>query len=1034
MMKRLLFSALSVLFAFSASAVDTDDYVYTPGGRYLLGEEQTSIDLSLPAAWEEPNGWTSIGADALASNFKVENGYLSAVNVAYNYGLYKKFTVSDNTKTYVLVFDAKSPESNFAHSFTPRFMGNQKAQLSHLSVYATGGEYLCTALEETYAFTDGDKVAHADKTSKRADMGLGFQLSSEYQTYATALTNDGSDLTWFIEISGLQDGVSLGNIHVYEATQVYDNRFLQNKIDYLNAIINVYDWESMDKTPAQTNLWNFIKAAPEDLNGMADMTSVEDGTTMVNAVNDSITNFFGAFFGDFAAENKIRFQDSNDAPSNKATSVAGWAPTNRWSHSKLNSEIFWGNYAWGNANSETITQTKELKAGTYVFAIDSYLDAIGSRPAMNNASSKGKDYVATRAGGWYNDCNRSAICRGKMTLSILDEQGEKFVGSTIDLDNQVDQTAVVAFAIPEGEDGEYTFKITAVDTYAENNYGKAGGRGHLNNLRIFFKPAGKYDAAQLAYIEKVREQITTLRTNYDKSESYYTDPEGKYYWYKWAVQDTSAIYLPYLEFYETLTDDQIIEGYEDPASKDAKEAAAAAGMDVSDWDCETSYAKYINMVPYIYYEENPETGEMEPKEGTRRQVNAIDTIMNRAVRPILRLNERFTSFNQHIFDCQDVIARANQALNTRVFQELQGYEVLKGATEGAEETLEGFLEDPEDYDALVEYSEGVDETANTLSQNVTDFYDSGYNPGSEPTPIKNFDFDNGTFALDDPETDPGAGTYTGAGTDNGVMTIGSLELGTATGSTAVTYCNGFLSDGAWTNTGVLRVGASDATVALDEEEMVSGTDALHVAFDFYIGNLSGKSAGVYLNDAEGTHVAGIWGSKYDGNWLTNAYNPFKIDGNKDFSGVGSSSASNLAIVDESNRTHLDFYLDYGDKTMFVIVNNAKMGVVNKRYDAAMDNQNPIAAIVVNSNYNNKDRRCWFDNLVIEKIALGGTVTIKGDANNDGRVSIADVTTIAAYLLGDTPESFSEENADANGDGRISIADVTTVATMLLDEE
>jgi hypothetical protein len=40
--------------------------------------------------------------------------------------------------------------------------------------------------------------------------------------------------------------------------------------------------------------------------------------------------------------------------------------------------------------------------------------------------------------------------------------------------------------------------------------------------------------------------------------------------------------------------------------------------------------------------------------------------------------------------------------------------------------------------------------------------------------------------------------------------------------------------------------------------------------------------------------------------------------------------------------------------------------------------------------------------------------LKGDANNDGRVSIADVTTIAAYLLGDTPESFSPENADANG--------------------
>ena len=955
MMKRLLFSALSVLFAFSASAVDTGDYVYTPGGRYLLGALKTELPLD-----GEFTGWNSINKDeALTDNFQVTEGFVSAIAAANTKGLYRSFKLENNDKTYVVVFDAKANEGNIATSFTPKFLGTAGDHIAHLNVYATDGEYVSTA---TAAAT----------VSAQADLGLGFQLTSEYQTYAAAITNGGADLTWFIELSQLLDGISIGNIQVYEATQVYDNRFLQNKIDYLNAIINVYDWESMDKTPAQTNLWNFIKAAPEDLNGMADIISVEDGTTMVNAVNDSITNFFGAFFGDLATEKGIRFQDGGTIPiGNKnynTNPIAGWSTTQRWGHTQGNANLNFGNYAYVWGNTETVTQKLNLSAGSYVFALDAYMNAVGKKNTVNAHSN-----------GSYTDNDRTAICRGELTLSVLNENDEEvYSGKIVPLDNQVYQTGVVAFNIPQGMDGDYTFKIFVADTYLEKGYttsGKSclGGNGYLKDLRIFFKPAGKYDAAQLAYIEKVREQITTLRTNYDKSESYYTDPEGKYYWYKWAVQDTSAIYLPYLEFYETLTDDQIIEGYEDPASKDAKEAAAAAGIDVSNWDCEPSYAKYINMVPYIYYEENPETGEMEPKEGTRRQVNAIDTIMNRAVRPILRLNERFTGFNQHIFDCQAVIARANQALNTRVFKELQGYEVLKGATEGAEETLEGLLEDPGDYDALVEYSEGVDETASGLSQNVTDFYSSGYNQGSEPTPIKSFDFDKGTFALDDPATDPGAGTYTGAGTDNGVMTIGNLELGTETGSTAVTYCNGFLSDGAWTNTGVLRIGASDATVALDEEEMVSGTDALHVAFDFYIGNLSGKSAGVYLNDAEGTHVAGIWGSKYDGDWLkSSSYNPFKIDGNKDFSGVGSSKESNLAIVAESNKTRLDFYLDYGDKTMFVIVNNAKMGVVNKRYDAAMDNQNPIAAIVVNSNYNNKDRRCWFDNLVIEKIALGAT--------------------------------------------------------------
>lgn len=64
-----------------------------------------------------------------------------------------------------------------------------------------------------------------------------------------------------------------------------------------------------------------------------------------------------------------------------------------------------------------------------------------------------------------------------------------------------------------------------------------------------------------------------------------------------------------------------------------------------------------------------------------------------------------------------------------------------------------------------------------------------------------------------------------------------------------------------------------------------------------------------------------------------------------------------------------------------------------------------------------------------------TLTVKtyivGDANGDGRVSITDVSTIAGYLLGNTPEQFSAAGADVNVDGRISITDVSTLASLLL---
>ena len=55
----------------------------------------------------------------------------------------------------------------------------------------------------------------------------------------------------------------------------------------------------------------------------------------------------------------------------------------------------------------------------------------------------------------------------------------------------------------------------------------------------------------------------------------------------------------------------------------------------------------------------------------------------------------------------------------------------------------------------------------------------------------------------------------------------------------------------------------------------------------------------------------------------------------------------------------------------------------------------------------------------------------GDANNDRFIDVADITAIAAYILGNLPENFSKQNADANLDGAIDIADITTVAGIIL---
>ena len=61
----------------------------------------------------------------------------------------------------------------------------------------------------------------------------------------------------------------------------------------------------------------------------------------------------------------------------------------------------------------------------------------------------------------------------------------------------------------------------------------------------------------------------------------------------------------------------------------------------------------------------------------------------------------------------------------------------------------------------------------------------------------------------------------------------------------------------------------------------------------------------------------------------------------------------------------------------------------------------------------------------------GTNVKRGDANADGVVDVADITTIAAKILGKTPEKYNAKNADANADGVVDVADITTTAGFIL---
>lgn len=65
------------------------------------------------------------------------------------------------------------------------------------------------------------------------------------------------------------------------------------------------------------------------------------------------------------------------------------------------------------------------------------------------------------------------------------------------------------------------------------------------------------------------------------------------------------------------------------------------------------------------------------------------------------------------------------------------------------------------------------------------------------------------------------------------------------------------------------------------------------------------------------------------------------------------------------------------------------------------------------------------------IAVSGSGAILGDANSDGKLTVADYTAIAHKILGKPTTNFNEKAADVNNDGKINMADYTGVVHLLL---
>ena len=175
-------------------------------------------------------------------------------------------------------------------------------------------------------------------------------------------------------------------------------------------------------------------------------------------------------------------------------------------------------------------------------------------------------------------------------------------------------------------------------------------------------------------------------------------------------------------------------------------------------------------------------------------------------------------------------------------------------------------------------------------------------------------------------------------------------------------------------TDVLRIGPSEASVDIPA---VGDDEVVRIVFDVWFGKLLNRYNFFELRNNANERVAGFKYNAYD---AIVEYNDFNNEGNTGMNptayatGVGSSSAENNAICVDNNKTTFELIVDYKAQAMKGIINNPQKGANNGEAIALPTIEDTkVTRFVIGSDYNNANRRTWFDNLKVYKYKSGGTL-------------------------------------------------------------
>ena len=219
--------------------------------------------------------------------------------------------------------------------------------------------------------------------------------------------------------------------------------------------------------------------------------------------------------------------------------------------------------------------------------------------------------------------------------------------------------------------------------------------------------------------------------------------------------------------------------------------------------------------------------------------------------------------------------------------------------------------------------------------------------------------------------------------------------------------------------GRLALGKGENIVAIAEAERAGANDKVTVSFDLGFGKLLKRNVYFNLKDENGENIASFDFIPYSSELTTN----LGVETGDMYYGFNT--------VLWERMTTFTIELDYANKVITTTTSCAFRGdgnMTTNTHEVPMQNTNPLATFTIGSAYDNMDRRCQFDNLLIittkaEEVPAFQTVSItgaKGLATFTPSVALdfTDAQSIAAYTatVSGTTVNLTRTNTVAAGEG------------------